>query len=113
MKKHLPQDEYDAQLKKEFTGWWTPVWIVSMLEQRLINAEELVLLSIIDSFCRRRAPGVPPQGCWASNAYFRDVLGHKGIRSVQYMLKKLSDLKLIKYKYRNKRRHIFSVESMR
>lgn len=110
MKKNLPQEEYDAQQTKQFTGWWIPAWIVTMFEDGRISAIELVLLATIDGYCRR---GKDKLGCYASNAYLAKKVCVRSVRSVQLMLHKLQDLKLIRVRWRNGRRHIFSLDSLR
>jgi len=74
--------------EKQFTGWWIPSHVVSLLEEGKLNAKEVILLAMIDSY------SVHGKGCFASN----ESLGKEirvGADRVGRMVSKLKALCLI------------------
>jgi len=71
------------QHEKQFKGWWTPEYVVSLFENETISIQEMVLLSMIDSLARTDI------GCCASNEY----LGSKMRISADRVKRLISHLK--------------------
>jgi len=85
-------------------GWFFPVAVVNLYLARKINAEEMVLLGIINAHQDRK------RGCFASNAYLAEKWG-KHLTWVSTTISKLTDLGLLRITRtkagQNKERHIW------
>lgn len=64
----IPKDE--SEPKENFTGYWVPVEIIQMFENRIINLQEMHLWAMIRSLTnhKKRIP------CWASNGYLAEKM---------------------------------------
>ncbi len=75
--------------QKQFTGWWIPAKMVTLLESGVINCQELIIMANIGSLAES------PRGCFASNEYLGTLVNVGGDRAKR-MVCRLVNLGLLK-----------------
>lgn len=74
---------------RQFTGWWIPRHVVELLEQKILNAKEVLLLAQISGLSKSN------EGCHASVSYLGQLLDTKETQTRE-MISHLLSLKLIR-----------------
>ena len=91
---------------KQFRGYFIPVDVVNLFEDKKINLKEMFLLSLIDSLVSAKG-----EGCFASNEYLGNKLQLGGDR-IKRMISNLKKLGLIKQvKFDGRKRYLETVFS--
>ena len=78
----------DAKPTDQFTGWFIPDEIVKLLDEKKIDAEEMILLAMVNGLVSK------DRGCFASNEYLADRL-NVSTRKISDSISKFSKAKLV------------------
>ena len=77
-------------MSKASSGLWIPGLLLTLMEEGRINAKEMVLISLIHNFTKKKKGQ-----CFASNSFFAQKL-HVGISQIQSILSNLKKMGLVK-----------------